>query len=67
MTARSKPFEYWVRTPEMLASAGRGKARFYREQRLAQKLDEVLEPIDADEPRPWRNPRPTISARRGRA
>lgn len=64
MTARSKPFEYWERTPEMLASAGRGKARFYREQRLAKKLDEVLEPVDGDEPRTWRNPPPV--ARRSR-
>jgi hypothetical protein len=63
MTARSKPFYVWERTAEMAQSAGRGKARFYRDQRLAKKLDEVLEPIEADAPRAWRNPPP---ARRGR-
>lgn len=63
MTARSKPFEYWERTPEMLQSAGRGKARFYRDQRLAKKLDELLEPIDDEKPRAWRNPPPSRARR----
>jgi len=60
MNARKpRPAEYFIRTPEMLQSAGRAKARFYREQRVARKLDEVLEPIDDEKPQAWRNPRPT--------
>lgn len=50
MTSRPKPFEYWERTDEMYDRAGRGKARFYRQQDIAEKLDEVLGPVDGDEP-----------------
>ena len=51
MTDRPKPIEYWERSDEMYDRAGRGKARFYRQQDIAGKLDEVLGPVDGDDER----------------